>query len=164
MTFEIASALTGATAALNLIKAGIKARDDARVQAALTDMADRLTAATMAALEMSQRMRALDAQIADLAAQLRDAEQRQAQRERYVLRQIRPGLFVRSAKASDDGLTPAHDVCQACFGDSGKVISVLQASPNGSVLRCFINAAHNLRIADDPPGAHSDARSPFDDT
>ncbi|MEN9316503.1 MAG: hypothetical protein RIS35_2896 [Pseudomonadota bacterium] len=128
---ELSMALTGARALLDTARAAIEARDNAKVQAALSDLQTKLHDATSAALASAER--AMDLQTALVAAQRANAdlEAKLADRTLYRLHELRPGAFVYAAQRSGEGVDPPqHYICQNCY-DKG-VKSVLRLQPGGS--------------------------------
>lgn len=141
---EILGAITALRGAYDLVRIGVDARDDAKVRAAVSDMAERLLDAFEGAMDMSARLDAAGLQIKDLAAKLEDAKKRLEIRESYVLREVGPGVLVYSLKASPGGEAVPHYVCQVCL-DEGKR-SILQRSPSGQLLYCLAESKHNIRL------------------
>ncbi len=149
MDFEIASALTAMRTGIALAVGAIEARDDQKAKAAIAEVSSRLVDAQMDALRMSETLRKLDAELRDATAKLRAAEERLAEREKYVLRAVAKGVFVRSYEPVGDDPTPAHYQCQICF-DRGES-SILSLSDNGNLLQCRIEPKHTIRIASNVP-------------
>lgn len=151
---EIGAALAAAGATLNLARAGLEARDEAKIKAAISDMGARLAAANSAALLLSEQARLLSAKLAEVEAELRDAKQRIAERERYVLHEIATGRFVYRFVPEGGNQTevqwkiPVHYLCQACF-DKG-IKAVLRLLPHGDedvigrLLSCPESSRHKI--------------------
>jgi len=134
--------------ALELAKAGLEARDDAKIKAGISEMAAKLADANMGAFAMSEHLRAIEAQLRDTTAQLRDLEKVVKKRERYVLREVRKGAYVYAFEPINGDATPVHYQCQICF-DSGKN-SVLVESLSGNTLHCRIDRIHTIVLRPDP--------------
>jgi len=144
---EITFAFTALKTALELAKAGLEARDDAKIKAGIGEMAAKLADANMGALAMSEHLRAIEAELRDTTAKLRDVEKVVKKRERYVLHQVRKGAYVYAFEPINGDATPAHYQCQICF-DSGKD-SVLAESLNGNTLHCRIDRTHSIVLRAD---------------
>jgi hypothetical protein len=147
---DIVPALTGIRLAIGLATDAFAARDDTKVKAALAELSQKLADANMGALDMSEHLRKVDAQLREAEAKLRAAEERLSQREKYILRAVAPGVFVRAYEPVDGDSTPAHYQCQICF-DAGQQ-SVLSTSQNGNVLQCRVDGKHSVRIANNIVG------------
>lgn len=148
---DITMALTAVRGALDVARGALDARDDARVKAALSDMAGRLFDANLAALSVADRAQSLASKLADAAAELRELKDRQAEIEKYVLKECAHGCFVYAPKPSTvalEGRTiPRHYLCQNCF-DRG-IKSVLRLEPDavtGDYLICAENDRHMVRV------------------
>lgn len=126
---EISVALASLKATIDIARIGIEARDDAKAKHALSAMAGLLFDANMSALALSERTRALDAQLAQATQQLRDLQERVRQQERYVIQELRQGAFVYAYRPLEGDSTPGHYVCQNCF-DKG-ITSVLRLQLGG---------------------------------
>jgi hypothetical protein len=142
---EINTALASARLLLGLAKAGLDARDDAKVKAALADLQEKLYDATSAALSMAEKAAALQTALSDLQREKADLQAKALDRGKYRLEQLRPGAFALASKPADEGgEAPAHYLCQACDGEGFKAI--LQASPDGSLLRCPREPQHSIKL------------------
>ena len=143
---ELTAALSAANAAFSFLKLGVASRDDAKVSAAIGEMAGKLTDANLAALSMSEHLRGLESELHELTTELRQLKAGQRIRERYILREVRPGAYVYAFEPADGDRTPAHMQCQICF-DSGKH-SILRLSTSGEVYECGINREHRIGIVE----------------
>lgn len=150
---EISGALNAMRVAMELAKAGLAARDDSKIKAALSDMAEKFTDANMGALAMSETLVRLRTELSDAIARLADLEKAIQKREAHVLFEVREGAFVYLFDPLPDDETPRHYKCQLCF-DSGKE-SVLSQDVHGHTLHCRINNGHNLVLR--PRGVSSSA-------
>jgi hypothetical protein len=139
---EIAAALSGIKGAIDIAKAALDARDDAKAKAAINDMIGLLLEANTSALAISNEARKLSADLDAKTLELRELKERQRERENYVLYEVARWRFVYRSQ-----LEPAHYLCQNCF-DSG-VKSVLRHTHYASFedeLVCANNAAHNVAL------------------
>ena len=141
---DLVPALASIKACIELAVVAVEARDDARAKEAIGEMSRRLFDANLAALGMSERLLALRDQLDELVSQKRALEERLAHREKYVLRAIADGVFVRAYEPVDGDPTPAHYQCQICF-DRGES-SVLQLAAVRQQLTCRIDSKHSISI------------------
>lgn len=148
---DLSTALSGAGAALEMLRTGLAARDDAKVQRALHDMSARLTDALMSGLAAAEKATSLQAALSQAQRDKADLEAQIEDRSRYALHEAKFGVFVYAFKPPAQGSpqAPAHYLCQACY-DKG-IKSVLQRGESGLLLCCAIDRAHNLRVTRDTP-------------
>ena len=155
MNLDITGALASMHAAFELAKVAVEARDDAKVKAALSEMAERFTDANMGALAMSQTLRQLEAELRNATARLADLEKRNKKREAHVMFEVRKGAFVYLFEPLPEDKSPRHYKCQVCF-DAGED-SVLVTSTNGRILLCNITKEHSITL-EAAPGYESSGR------
>jgi hypothetical protein len=147
---EINSALIGVKSLIDLAKAALDARDDAKVKDALISMQDRLYEATSAALSAQEKVAALQDTATKLKDDLREIQAQVHEKERYPLAEVRPGAYAYAYHPVDDGKTePAHYLCQNCY--DAKIKSVLRRSTNDRILQCAHNSAHNITLREQDP-------------
>ena len=124
---EIASALAGLKALIEVTKVAVDARDDTKVKGALIDMQSRLMDAMTAALESQATAHSLQLALHQEQEKARALEMKLQERARYTLAQIAPGqgaMAYRFEPDEEGSPTPSHYVCQPCFDQGRK--SVLQ--------------------------------------
>jgi hypothetical protein len=122
---EIAAAVTGFRASLEIVKAMIGLRDEEAFRAksiellgTVADSLEKAIEAREAYAEQADKIRALEAKIAKL-------ESARVERAKYELRTLGVmGSIVAMLKRDARGDTPAHWVCPDCLGDDH--VSVLQ--------------------------------------
>jgi hypothetical protein len=147
---ELQTAIAAAGAALQVIKGAIAARDDAKAQAALFEVQDRLLAISTTSLDLSDRNAALQALLHEAEREKRELKGRLEERGSYVLHEIRPGAFCYASKPAHEGLEPAHYLCQLCY-DKG-IKSVLRFTLKKSHLDCVETSSHSILLV---PAAHN---------
>lgn len=144
---EIAAALSGIKGAIDLAKAAVDARDDAKAKEAINGMIGLLLEANISALAMSDEARRLSADLDAASRELREVRQRQGERDQYRLQQIARGRYVYDF-VGDGGGTPGHYLCQNCF-DTG-IKSVLRLDPGRDGFAdewvCANNREHMVRM------------------
>lgn len=141
---DIQTAIAAAGAGLQLIKGSIAARDDAKVQAALFDVQERLLAISTASLALVGDAARFQALLHEAQREKRELEAKLEERAAYTLHEIRPGAFCYAAKPEADGLQPHHYLCQLCY-DKG-IKSVLRARIDQSALVCIESSSHNIAL------------------
>lgn len=146
MQFEIASALHAMQTGMSLAVGAIEARDNAKAKAAIAEVSAKMTGLNMEALRMSEHLRKLESELLDTTRDLRAAQKRLGEREKYVLRAVADGVFAYAYEPLGDDPTPAHYRCQVCH-DRGEA-SILTRTPNGTYLQCRVDPKHILQVGD----------------
>lgn len=120
---ELATALSSARAALDLLQLGLNARDDAKVKAATADLNARISDITERAIGFQERNAALVEATSVQARRIAELEQAAMDRERYVLHELRPGAFAYTLRHVHQGPDhPAHHLCQPCYDKGVKAM------------------------------------------
>lgn len=135
--------------ALDLLRGGLRARDDAKINAATADIAQRLLDIQQVALQAQERVATLMLSEGELRRRLAELEQRQRERDDYALHEIRPGAFAYALQQAVAGVnTPQHYLCQPCFDDGLK--RVLRFERAGDYFPAKWTCMHNpLHCFDD---------------
>lgn len=123
--------------------AALQVRDEAKVNAALGDMAQRITDLQLAGFETSSKLLAKAEEVAALKAQVTELEAKVKLRERYQLVAVHRGAFAYRYTPDEGDGTPPHYACQLCLDDGQR--TVLQEGPDGDKL-CRRVESHNLYI------------------
>jgi hypothetical protein len=134
---EFVTAITALQTVVGLAKVAADARDEAKLQAALSDVMAKLVEALSSGIELATRASQLQQDNEKLVQRLMD-------RENYVLTEVRAGVFALRYKVAEGDPVPTHYICQACENDGKK--SVLQLSLNGTKLECKQVAGHTLTV------------------
>ncbi len=87
---DIVPALTAMRLGIQLATDVLAACDDAKLKQAIGALSQQLADANMGALDMSQTLRKIEAELRASTDQLRAAEKRLAERDNYVLEEVRP--------------------------------------------------------------------------
>jgi len=143
---EIAAAVTGMRAALDITKAMVGLRDaeafrakSIELQAVVLDAFDKAIEAREAYSAQADRISALETEVADLKAW--DTE-----KQHYELKSIGHGAVARILKPDARGTEPPHWLCPSCFEQSKK--SFLQSANKTERGRLLVHCnACNLSIA-----------------
>ena len=103
---------------------GLKDIDDAtRRNAAVIELQEKILAAHRAQLELAERARELEKQLASF-------EQWDTEKEKYELKEIYPETFAYVLKETARGTEPSHSICAACYQMRKK--SILQKFRRGA--------------------------------
>jgi hypothetical protein len=142
MTIEISSAISSFSTAVGLLRGALNARDEGKIKEALTDMTSRL-------FTISEQGAKLAMENEELKAQIRELQEQAAERERFVLHEVRPGAFVLRFEPTSDDKTPVHYACQACRGLGRKVVLRLDHRTLGTELSCPADQRHDIYVGQD---------------
>jgi hypothetical protein len=139
---EITAAITSVNAALNIAKAMMGLRDaemmrskSIDLQAAILDSLGKAIEAKEAEAAQSDKIRALEAEIAKLKAW--DGEE-----EKYELKKLHMGAMAYMLKPDARGAEPAHWLCPNCFANKKKAF--FQPLPTAGYRRG--NKAYSLMV------------------
>ena len=139
------TAITTVLASLDFIRKGLAAavevRDFNAVAAEVAKLNEALIGAQSAVLTQNSTLFALQKENLELAKELAKLKEALAQRGRYVLTQLSPGVFVYRVKetvvlAAEGDPVPAepeHFVCQDCFDNRGQRVILQRHSDVGDV-------------------------------
>ncbi|NUA28673.1 hypothetical protein [Cupriavidus basilensis] len=165
--FDLSSAVASASAALELLKTAIKARDQSLTDKAIADMVDQLRKVNMAALEASQEAlngvreaRTADQRLVELEPEIRDLKAQADERNKYHLVPVGNNSFAYTLKEVPPDTQQRHYLCQACFDDGGKKV-VLQMRDRISLVCPACKAvvhSNQLQAAADAEYQHAVAR------
>jgi len=132
MVAEVFAGVSALKAAFDLTK-GLKDIDDAtRRNAAVIELQEKILAARAAQSELAESVGELKARVAELEAW--DAE-----KQRYELSQIAPGMVCYMLKRSMRGTEPTHRLCANCYAKGQK--SFLQQHISGPYFERYKCAA-----------------------
>lgn len=130
----ITSAVTTINGAIDLGKAALSIRDEAKAMEIVRAMNEKLLDAQQRLFELSAALNTLQHEHLQTTQELREVRETLAERARYSLVEISPGQFAYRVNpaptlggAIDPGLTePDHYICQHCFDGPAKTKVVLQ--------------------------------------
>jgi hypothetical protein len=145
---EFQSALAGTMAALQLVKGAVAARDDAKVQAALIQVQDKLLDMSIASLGLTERVRSVQTALEEAKRENAELKAKLDERAMYALHEIEPGKFCYRSKPVGESPEPTHHLCQICFDKGIKSILQLESghewmSPN---MHCLADPKHTLEL------------------
>jgi hypothetical protein len=122
----IAGALSSLKAANDIAQAMIGLRDAASFQSKLIEFQAKIIEANNSAFAAHDERAALLQKISDLEKQVAKLEAWEAEKQRYQLQELPPGVFVRMLKPTMAGSEPIHRLCAKCYEDGTK--SLLQSA------------------------------------
>lgn len=129
-------------------KTAMQVRDEAKMNAALGEMAQRITDLQLAGFETSGKLVAQGEEVAALKGKLAELEAKAKLREQYQLVAVREGAFVYEYKAEEGDSTPPHYACQVCLDEGRRV--VLVQSIGGTWLDCPHDPKHKVQAKPAP--------------
>lgn len=135
---EIVGALQAVKAASELLVGIVRAKVDAKVEAALLDVRQRLIDAQEDLLAAQMQRSQLEEELKEVKRQLMSAEAWEQEKTRYKLT-LPPGLYshVYAVKRSAAAPEPAHYACPHCYQQGRKSILYVKASREGwTALAC----------------------------
>jgi hypothetical protein len=150
------AAVTGLTAAYQVLRGAIAARDDALIQRAQYDLQEKLLTVSATALTQLQATHALELETQKLRTELVQADARVQEKERelekrtaYKMAQPAPGIWARipvDATAGEPESTAYF--CATCYADGKEVpLQYRKAGPGYHAgLYCQVNKDHVLNL------------------
>jgi hypothetical protein len=95
----------------------VEVRDTLKFGETKAKLQAEIMAAYDAAMDMRQRETALIDENATLKRRVSELETRNAQLDRYELKQLPPGVFVRALKPNVQPVEASHYACEKCYRD-----------------------------------------------
>ncbi len=159
--FELSSAISGATATLKGLKLAVEARDEKKIDEAISDLKDRLFDAQTANVHVVEKLHESQAERHALVKELDELKASVIERSLYILDDLGQGgiSFLAYRYDRESGLAlgrkdAAHYLCQPCFDNNRK--SALIHNGTGSWSCSCCGATAQVR---DNPAVTSFARS-----
>ncbi|MGL6245683.1 hypothetical protein [Pseudomonas sp.] len=135
---EITAALSSLSAAIGLVKSASDARDEAKINTAMSEVNRRYFELSMAAIELVEKCNALLCTNADIQTQLSELQRKARERENYLLHEVAPGRFAYRFNPTNDTGDAPHYVCQTCQDkDIKSVLHVTNDSMLGTTYQCL---------------------------
>ncbi|OSI71600.1 MULTISPECIES: hypothetical protein [Bradyrhizobium] len=117
MVGEVIGGITALKSALDLTR-GLKDIDDrVRLNEARMELQEKI-------LDAQQAQSALQQKLDELAAELRQLKSWDADKQRYKLTEMRPGVLAYTLKEGFDNGEPTHSLCTSCYQSNVKSILV----------------------------------------
>lgn len=120
-------------AAGDIAKTMIGLRDSAMLQSKTIELQSMILDAQSSAFSAQQERAALIERIGALEAEVARLKAWDAEKQRYVLKDLTHGAFARVLKESERGSEPVHAICPTCY-DNGKK-SVLQHNREPQIMK-----------------------------
>jgi len=115
----VAGSLKGAAETLRTM---VNIRDEAAFQPKANELHSQINAALSDALTAYETQRAQLERIRELEDEVRTIKTWEAEKKRYALNQLPPGVFVMSLKPDLAGEEPMHQICKTCFEHGKKSV------------------------------------------
>lgn len=151
---DFAGMIQSLKAVTDIAKALVGIRDAAVFRERVAEMNREIIAAQSSALAAQQYQSTLLERVNELEKQVTDLEARDAEKERYILTEVRPGAYAYASKESASTLEPPHYLCTNCYPERHK--SILQKQqlngPAAEVLIC--NRCAAVVYLSGNPGTH----------
>ncbi|HZS83836.1 MAG TPA: hypothetical protein VFA50_13255 [Stellaceae bacterium] len=135
----IAAALAAFNTAKNIAQAMIGLRDAAAFQSKMIEFQSAILDAQNSAFAANDERAAMIERVRELETKVAKLEAWEAQKQRYKLDRLEPGVFVYTLKPEMAAGEPPHHICQTCY-ERGKR-SVLHADEH-------VNGIHHLSCND----------------
>jgi hypothetical protein len=124
--------------AADIAKGFATLRDGALVQGKVIELQGVILAAQQGAMAAQSSQYALTEQVRQLEKQKAELEAWDAEKVRYKLTQLPPGVFVYSLKEEAANGEPIHSICPKCYGDRKKSLLHSSGKTQGlEDLRCL---------------------------
>lgn len=161
---DISAIISSLTYAQTLAGLLINERDSQKAAAIKIELTEKILGAQTQLAQVFASVIEKDTLIQTLTERNRNLEAAQREKERYRLDVVgSTGVLAYRLRPVSELVEradePPHLVCQACFDSIPLVKSVLQ--PNGRMLHCRVNPAHNIRTSDEPPIRAIRSHNPF---
>lgn len=118
----ISSAGQAFAAMRQIISAAIDVRDATRLATLKADLLAKLVEAQTATLELVEKLAASERAKLALEARLREIEEAERHRERYLLHDVGRGAFVYRLRDGVEPAEPTHYLCQPCYDKGVKAV------------------------------------------
>jgi hypothetical protein len=115
---------TSLNTAINIAKAMVDVRDAAAFQGKVFELQRAILEAQQSVFAANAERSALIEEIREAKAQIARLEAWEAEKQRYELKALAPGVFAYHVKEGMAGGEPVHDLCAACYQHGKK--SILQ--------------------------------------
>ena len=125
--------------AADTVKTMINLRDAAAFQPKANELQGQISAALADAIAAYEAQTAQLQRIRELEDEVRSLKTWEAEKQRYALQRLPPGIFVYSLKSDMAAGEPPHSICQTCYQRGKKSILHEDETHNG---------VHNIECAE----------------
>lgn len=146
---EISGAISAISATVATLKTAVAARDEAKVEAAISDLKDRLFDLQGANLELVEKLHVAKLELHAVVHERNQLQAKLVDRGNYALFNLmqRPGEFwvyryQGNDSSADGGGTPVHYLCQTCFHDERKSVLNRTDTEIGALYSCLVCKTH----------------------
>ncbi len=133
-------------------------RDTAKFGDAVIELQAQIMAAQQGALAAHQREATMAEEIRDLKSRMVELEAWDAEKQRYQLTELPPGVFVYRLKPDMQGSEPMHSICEKCYQNGKKSILHSRGKWSGvEHLKCHsCDVGIDTGYSTEPQEAHHD--------
>ena len=132
----VGGAFAGLKGAYEIAKSMMGIRDAVMIQSKVVELLGEIMAAQEGALRSQERESALTQQIRELEQRIKQMETWDREKDRYELKELPPGVFVRALKRGMEQGKPAHCICEKCY-QNGKRSILHKEEPNHGLIIYF---------------------------
>jgi cell division protein FtsB len=161
----IGQGLNALKATSDIVKAMVGLRDQAQILENTIKLTTQITSIQNALFNAQQEQAALVKQIDGLNSKIASMEKWEAEKNRYQLKKLPPGVYVYSLKPDAAGEEEAHYICQTCYQRGKKSILNKDEDWNGTYNLMCNECDKNLAVGISASRAHQadwDPRSSYD--
>lgn len=116
----VAGLITNFSAAQNIAKAMLELKTISEVQGKVVELQSVIMSAQSSALAAQAEQSALVQRVAELEKEIADIKAWEAEKQRYQLNALEPGIFAYSLKCDAANSEPPHWVCSRCYNEGRK--------------------------------------------
>lgn len=142
---EVSGAISGITAIVQTLKTAVQARDEAKIDAAMSDLKDRLFDLQAANLQLLEQLHTSQTQVHTIVQERDQLKAQASERGKYVLDDVSKGrgtLYAYLYKGDDavgnGAPLPLHYLCQPCFDSGRKSVLRIIYSGAGPIYQCTV--------------------------
>lgn len=159
MVGEIATAMTSLKAAFDIAKGISEIAKSADIQSAVIGLQKQILDAQNAALTARDHEAELRQQITRLHTQIAAFEQWQAEKQRYQLEILHPGVAIYGLRPEARNGEPDHKICAVCFNAGKKTILNCRPSSGQTIWECRVCGSAEYTGTREAPRVHRHAPS-----
>lgn len=143
---ELGAAMGAFSAVFDIAKTALEARDEGKINAALSELNRKHLDLSTAALQLQEKLVALQAALSELQSENTELRAKANDRAHYVLHAVSPGRFVyRNTPDPERPDIPAHYLCQTCYDQGIKsVLHVIHDNMVGTAFECLADKKHTF--------------------
>ncbi len=137
MASEIGAALTSLAAVSDMAKALVGIHDAGVIRSKVIELQGEIISAQSSALAAQAAQSALLDRIRCLEQEVADLKEWNAEKQKYQLTEVGPGVLAFTLKPDSGSTEPAHSLCSNCYHDGHKAILQADKRSSADILRCL---------------------------